>query len=357
MSQPPGQKVLLEALGKDPKETIAALRLETQNVPTPGPGEVVLRVRAATVGWVDLLMLSGQYQHVPEAPYTPGLEFAGELHSVGEGVPLEVGTRVVADGFRTGPRSKGEHRRHGGFATYALAPAEAVFPIPGPLDFAEAANLLGNYETAYHCLVARGRIQPGEWVMIHGATGATGLAAVHLAKRRGAKVIATGRHRQKLLPLLDEGADHILPLLDDEGQLRRFRDEVKSLTEGRGVDVVYDSVGGPISLESLRCVSFGARYLIVGWAATPDAGRKGAANQLPTNLIMMKGLDVLGCPTVITTHRDPSVREQRIKDLFAWAEEGTLKPKIAARYPLGSFREALLEKWESKRTGGIVLEP
>src|SRR4029077_13097122 len=189
---------------------------------------------------------------------------------------------------------------------------EGLLPIPGGFSFDEAVNLLGNYETAYHVLVARGRVQPGETVLIHGASGSTGLAAVHVAKLLGATVIATGRSGDKLAVVAAQGADHVIRVGTP------LRGAVKAITNGRGVDVVYDGVGGDISVESLRCVRFGARYLIVGWAATPfvarGKGMRGAPNAsvLPTNLIMMKGLDVLGCPTVISTVNDPSLRAPRL---------------------------------------------
>jgi len=151
--------------------------------------------------------------------------------------------------------------------------------------------------------------------------------------------------------------------VDEHGQPRRFRDEVRDLTDGQGVDVVYDGVGGDISIETLRCVRFGARFLLVGWAATPfvarGRGMRGApnANQLPTNLLLMKGLDVLGCPTAITTHRDPSVRIRRLEELLGWAADGRLKPHAGRPYPLTEFAEAMRAKWDSRFVGGCVLHP
>ena len=145
--------------------------------------------------------------------------------------------------------------------------------------------------------------------------------------------------------------------------MRDLRDDVKALTGGRGVDVVYDGVGGDISVQSLRCVRFGARYLIVGWAATPfvakGRGQGGApnANVLPTNLIMMKGIDVLGCPTVIATVNDPSLRAPRLARILAWAEEGKLVPHVSHTFPLGEFRAAMLAKWQGRVIGGCVLRP
>lgn len=361
---PPGRRAVVTQLGETPLEAIER-HLVVEEQPAPDPSslratDVVIAVKSAAVGWVDLIMTSGQYQHLPSPPYTPGLEFAGEVVWVGDDVPaakVKVGDRVIADGFRTGPRSKGDHQRWGGFATYAVAPFEAAIPIPGPLSFDQACSFLGSYETAYHCLVARGRLSEGETVLIHGASGATGLAAVHLAKVLGATVIATGRSEDKLEEVRAQGADHVVRTVGEDGAPKRFRDEVKALTGGRGVDVVYDGVGGDVSLESLRCVQFGARFLIVGWASTPFAARKKEANVLPTNLIMMKGLDVLGCPTVISTHQDPSIREERLARLFDWAQRGALKPHVAATFAMDDVVEAMKAKWKSRHVGGVVLHP
>ncbi len=367
-----GRRVRISALGETPLDAIENhLLIEDQPPPDPAelkPTDVIIRVESAAVGWVDLIMTSGQYQHVPAPPYTPGLEYSGVVVWSGsevDGDRAPVGARVMADGFLTGPRSKGGYQKHGGFATYTVAPAEAARPLPTGFSFDQACNFLGNYETAYHCLIARGRLRAGETVLILGATGSTGLAAVHVAKRAGATVIAVGRSAEKLEQVRSQGADHVICTAREDGEpgLRRFRREVKELTGGTGVDLVYDAVGGEVSLEALRCVRFGARFSIVGWAATPfvakGRGERGApnANQLPTNLIMMKGLDVLGCPTVIATHNDPAIREQRLGQLLAWVEAGELAPHVARAYPLAEIKEAMLAKWESRYVGGIVVHP
>ncbi|MBW2524763.1 MAG: NADPH:quinone oxidoreductase family protein [Deltaproteobacteria bacterium] len=368
---PLGQRVVVTELGETPLEAVDHfVRLEEQPPPDPaslGPRDVVVAIRSAAVGWVDLLMTSGQYQHLLSPPYTPGLEYSGEVLWTGAEVDparLPVGGRVLADGSLTGPRSKGAHQAWGGFASYAVAPAEAIHPLPDALSYDQGCNLLGNYETAYHCLIARGDLQAGETALIHGATGSTGLAAVHLAKRMGARVIATGRSPDKLAEVARQGADHVIAVqVDDDGAVAPFRDTVKELTDGKGADLVYDSVGGAISLESLRCVAFGARFLIVGWAATPfvakGKGQRGApnANVLPTNLIMMKGLDVLGCPTVISTHRDPSLRGPRLERIFQWVRQGELAPHVAETYPLSEIRQAMRAKWQSRFVGGCVVHP
>jgi len=366
----PGQRVVISQYGETPMDAVANhLRLEPQAAPDPSTlasTDVIVAVKSAAVGWVDLLMSSGQYQHMPRPPYTPGLEYSGVVAWIGADVQrLSVGDRVLADGFLTGPRSGGAHRSYGGFASWAVAPQEALLPLAARLSFDQGCNLLGNYETAYHCLITRGRLQAGETILIHGASGSTGLAAVHLARLLGATVIATGRSPEKLAIVQEQGAHYVIPLegTDGAGGGARFRERVKALTGGRGVDVVYDGVGGATSLESMRCVRFGARFLIVGWASTPfvakGRGGRGApnANALPTNLMMMKGLDVLGCPTVIGTVKDPSLRPPRLSQILAWVASGELTPHATRAYPLTDVAEALRAKWESRFVGGCVVHP
>jgi NADPH2:quinone reductase len=304
---------------------------------------------------VDLVMASGQYQHVPEPPYTPGLEYAGDVVAVGRptapvgraSVPARPGDRVLVDGMATGPRSLGAHRREGGFGSYAVAPASAVIPLPEGLSYDEGACLLGGFETAWHALVHRARVKPGETVLVLGASGSTGLAAVQVAKKLGAIVIAAGRSREKLAAARE--ADHLVGV-------DALRDEVKALVP-RGVDVVYDAVGGPISVEALRACGFGARFVVVGWSSTPFVARGGRdPNVLPTNLILMKSIDVLGSPAAIAAHRDPALRQVRLDQILAWAREG-LRPHVGAVYPFEALKEALTAKWEGRHAGNVVVRP
>lgn len=364
-SLPAGQRVVVSEFGETPPDAIerstSVVPMEPPDLAALSPRDVVIAVRSASVGWVDLLMTSGQYQHVPAPPYTPGMEYAGVVAWKGAdaGDAIALGDEVLVDPFLAGPRSLGDYQRWGGWASYAVAPREAVHRIPGGLSCDEACNLLGNYETAYHCLVARGRLSVGETVLILGASGATGLAAVQVAKLLGATVIATGRSEAKLAIVAQHGADHVLSTAGAEP----LRDRVKALTGGRGVDVVYDGVGGELSIESLRCVRFGARFLIVGWASTPfvakGKGGRGApnANVLPTNLIMMKGLDVLGCPTAISTAMDPSIRAPRLRQILDWAEAGRIRPHVSHTFPLTDARDAMRAKWTGEVIGGCVLHP
>jgi len=347
-----GRRVIVSALAKTPLEAIEHMALEEMAPPDPAklsPRDVIVAIKSASVGWVDLLMTSGQYQHLPKPTYCPGLEYAGEVAWAGADVKyVAVGDGVLVDGFLAGPRSLGAYQSYGGFASYGVAPAEAVIRIPGALSMDQACNLLGNYETAFHCLVARGKLAANETVLVLGASGSTGLAAVHLAKILGAKVIAVGRSAKKLAIVREQGADHVIQV----GAATSLRDEVKALTDGKGVDVVYDGVGGDVSNDALRCVKFGARFLIVGWAATPF-GSKG----LQTNLIMMKGLDVLGCPTVISTVMNPSIRPPRLAQVLKWAKEGKIRPYVSHVFALDDFKEAMRAKWSGEVVGGCVLHP
>ncbi|MEQ1500984.1 MAG: NADPH:quinone oxidoreductase family protein [Myxococcota bacterium] len=348
-----GTRVVVAELAADVADAIDRLVIEPQTPPAPGPSDVRIAVRSAAVGWVDLLMTTGQYQHVPAPPYTPGMEYAGVIDAVGADVrDWQVGDRVVADGFRTGPRSGGDHQRHGGFASWTLAPADAVFALPAALSFDAGACLLGSDETAWPCLVHRAALRAGETALILGATGATGLAAVHVAHRVGATVIAVGRSADKLAAVQAEGADHVW-----SGAPEAMAEAVKALTGGRGADVVYDGVGGAMSDPAMRAAAFGARYCVVGWASTPQAGRRGVPpNALPSNLILMKGLTVLGCPTVIATGRDPSIRAERLAALWRWVDQG-LRPRIARVWALPEVADAMRAKRDGAYVGGLVLHP
>jgi NADPH2:quinone reductase len=347
------------------------LELVDMQAPDPAslkPNEVIVAVKSCAVSFVDLLMLSGQYQHMLPLPCTPGLEYAGVITAVGSAVDaekLKVGDAVLSDFILTGPRSKGAYRGNGGWASFAVAPDYGVHRIPAGLSFDQACNFRGNYETAYYALVNRGNIQPGETVLINGASGATGMAAVQMAKILGAQVIATGRSQAKLELVKASGADHVIDTsdADDPGAVRRFRDEVKQLTNGNGADMVYDTVGGALSVECLRSLRFAGRHVIVGWAGNTTVakghGERGSdnADRLPTNIIQMKGLYVMGSPMVIHTERDMSIRAERLARIDAWAAEGRIKPHVSSAWPLENFRDGMRARLKGLVTGGCVLNP
>ncbi len=354
----PGRRAIVRALARTPDEGIAAVAIEPQSAPDPrelAADDLVIAVKSANVGWVDVLMTSGQYQHVPEPPYTPGLELAGEVVWRGADVTdVELGARVIADGLLTGPRSLGSHRRWGGFASYAVLPARAAIAMPTGFSFDEGACLLGGTETAYHALVHRANVHAGDAVLVLGATGSTGLAAVAMARLLGARVIAVGRSAAKLELARELGAHDVVALGDGV----ELRAEVKRLTDGRGADVIYDPIGGELSVAALRAAAFGARFVVVGWSSTPLVARSGRdANTLPTNLVLMKSIDVLGSPAVIAVHRDPSLRPERLARILAWANAGELRPHIGAVYTMDGVHDALRAKWTSAKPGNVVLRP
>ncbi|MBX7083027.1 MAG: zinc-binding dehydrogenase [Nannocystaceae bacterium] len=351
-----GLCAIVRTLASDPAAALAQLELQPQPPIDPASladDDVIIAVHAANVGWVDLLMTSGQYQHVPQLPYTPGLEYAGVLTWCGPAVRgLSPGDAVIADGLRTGPRSQGAHRRWGGFATAAVAPAHAVVPLPAGLSFDEGACLLGGAETADHALLVRARVRAGETVLVLGASGSTGLAAVVLAKHLGASVIAVGRDADKLAVAQARGADALVVLREGVS----LRDEVKRLTDGRGADVIYDPVGGALSHEALRAAAWAARFVVVGWAATPGAARGGREpNALPTNLVLLKSIDVLGSPAAIAAQRDDALRRERLARVLADAV--ALRPHVGAALPLAALREAMTQKWHGKVAGNFVVRP
>ena len=369
---PPGQRVLVSAFAENPDDAIAHhVAIHAMAAPDPAdlkPDEIILSIKSVAVTWVDLLMTSGQYQHMPLPPYCPGMEYSGVVAAVGVAVDpagVVVGDRVMADFMLVGPRTSGPYQGAGGFASYAVVPQQAVYRIPEAFSFDQACCLLGNYETAYHCLVARGQLLAGESVLILGASGSTGMAAVQMAKLLGATVIAAGRSDDKLALVKAHGADHVVNTGAPDGAsgVRRFRDEVKALTGGKGVDVVYDAVGGATSLEALRCMAFGGRFLIVGWTSTPDVargkGQRGApnANLLPTNIMQMKSLTVMGCPAVIAVSHNPALRDERLARIMEWVAQGKIRPYISHRFPIAQFKEAMQARWNADVAGSCILHP
>lgn len=335
--------------------------LEPMEMPFPdvsrlNPNEVVVGVRATSVAFVDLIMMTGQYQHMAPLPYTPGIEYSGEVLWVGDAVrTFAPGDRVIGDYMRVGPRSQGRYQGYGGWASYTVAPEEGLLRAPAGFDFAESAVFFTSYETAYFALVKRARVQAGESLLVTGASGATGMAAIQLAKELGAKVIASGRSQSKLAACTRFGADHVVL---DASIPSVLRDKVKELTHGRGCDVVYDTVGGDVGLAALRSLAFCGRYIVVGWAsniAARDGRNTFEPDRLPTNIIQMKGLEVMGSPMVIYSMRNPAWRRSQLEALSAMAAEGRLQPYAAHRFDLLDFREAASAKLNGEVVGSCIL--
>ncbi len=292
-----------------------ALR-EVPDPPQPGAGELRLRILARGVQYVDVLMLAGQYQFRPEPPFVPGSEAAGEVLALGEGVSgFKIGDRVMC------------RLKLGACAEQGLAQVEDCDPVPSTLSLEEAAVFRGAYATAYHALLQRGRLKAGEWVLIHGAAGGIGIAAIHIAKLFGARIIATASSEEKRRACLAEGADDAIPY---EGG---FREPVLELTGGRGVDIVYDPIGGAVSEESLRCLAWGGRLLILGFLG-------GGPASVRTNYLLIKGIEAVGVRIGGLYEADPALAAANTKRLLALAEEGKLKPRISLRLPLEKAAQA-----------------
>jgi NADPH2:quinone reductase len=319
--------VVCEAFGGP---EVLALR-EMPDPPPPGSGEVQVRIQARGVQYVDVLMLAGKYQFRPEPPFIPGSEGAGEVIAAGPGVT----------GFKPGDRVMSRHRL-GGFAQLGNAKAEDCDLIPSAMSLEAAAVFRNVYHTAYHALLQRGRLKAGDWVLIHGAAGGIGLPAVQIAKLYGAKVIATASTEEKRAVCLEEGADHAIDYQAG------FRDKVMELTGGRGVDIVYDPVNGPTFDESLRCLAWGGRILILGFLG-------GAPALARTNYLLIKGIEAIGVRIGGLNEAHPEIAAANIKTLVEFAGQGKLKPRIWRRFPLEAAADAIQALIDRKVIGKAVL--
>ena len=313
------RSMLCEALSDD----IGSVRLGKVEVPDPRLGEVRIRLRACAVNFPDLLMVQGKYQFKPPLPFAPGGEAAGDVEAVGAGVTgLREGDAVVVA------------MRYGGFCELVNAPAEAVRPKPERLSYAKAASFQTAYLTAYVALVCRGELQAGETLLVHGATGGVGMAAVDLGKHLGATVIATGGRDDKLAVVKARGADHVLNYSQADGRLGGFRDAVKALTDGRGADVIYDPVGGDVFDESMRCINWGGRLLSIGFTS-------GRWPQAPVNLILIKGISVVGVRAGEYGRRHPEKGKANNEAIHRMAANGDIDPYICKGFPLEQAAEAM----------------
>jgi NADPH2:quinone reductase len=307
------------------------LRLESLASVPLVKGQVRVAVHAAGINFPDILMAAGEYQLKPELPFTPGVEAAGEVIEVADGVAdVAVGDRVIV------------RMRHGGYVDEVVVAQAQLTPLPSNFDDAEGATFLSAHGTAYHALVDRGRIQRNEVLLVHGAGGGVGLAAVEIGKLLGATVIAAASSEEKLAVAREKGADHLLLYAREP-----FRDEVKRITDGRGADVVFDPVGGEIFENSLRCIAWGARVLVIGFTGGIGLAR--------TNLLLIKGASVLGVRAGEAVRRSPAIGEARIKALLAWAEAGKIRPHISHRLPLEDYAQAMRLLIDRKAIGRVAL--
>jgi NADPH:quinone reductase len=309
----------------------SGLTVEEVPAPGPGPGQVLIRVEASAVNFPDTLIIQGWYQTRPPLPFSPGGEVAGVVAGLGEGVSGPVpGTRVLA------------MTSHGGFAEMAVAPAEGAVEVPEGVDSVTAAALSYAYGTTFYALRDRARLRPGETVLVLGAAGGAGLAAVQLAKLMGARVIAAAS-AGKLETCREAGADALVDYRQ-EG----WREAVRNVAGNGGVDVVYDPVGGPYSEPALRSLNWGGRHLAVGFAA-------GEIPRIPLNLPLLKGCGILGVSYGAFAKREPDANRALVGQLLEWVLEGRLRPRISATYPLEDAPAALEALLSRAATGKIVL--
>jgi NADPH2:quinone reductase len=295
---------------------VLALR-DVPDPPPPGTDEIQVRISARGVQYVDVLMLAGKYQFKPEPPFIPGSEAAGIVTAVGQGVAdFHVGDRVMS--------------RHTLGACAEIGNAKAVLcdKVPNAMSIEQAGVFRGAYTTAYHALLQRGRMVAGEWVLVHGAAGGIGIAAIQVAKAFGAKVIATASTDAKRAACVEEGADHAI---DYRGG---FVDQVKELTAGRGVDIVYDPIGDKVADESLRCLAWGGRLLILGFLG-------GGPTNIRSNYLLIKGIDAVGVRIGGLNEANPALAIANLKVLTELAAQGKLKPRISHRFRLDQAAEAL----------------
>ena len=309
---------------------VLALR-DLPDPPPPGAGEIQVRIQARGVQYVDVLMLAGKYQFRPEPPFIPGGEAAGEVVAVGEGVT----------GFKIGDRVMSRHTL-GACATMGNAKAALCDKIPDSMSVEAAGVFRSAYQTAYHALVQRGRLREGEWVLVHGAAGGIGIAAIQVAKVFGAKVIATASTEEKRQACLEEGADYAIDYRNG------FTDEVKKLTGGKGVDIVYDPIGDKVAEESLRCLAWCGRLLILGFLG-------GGPTNIRSNYLLIKGIDAIGVRVGGLTEAAPELAIANMKLLIDLAGQGLLKPRISHSFPLEQAKDALQAVIDRAVIGKAVL--
>jgi NADPH2:quinone reductase len=312
-------------------EDISTLRLEEVTLPPLPPHEARVRVRAAAVNFPDILTVQGKYQHKPSLPYTPGSEAAGDVIAVGSAVTsVQAGDRVICAGL-------------GCFAEEMQLAAAALHKIPPHVDYAHAAGFSVAYLTAHVALVRRAELKPGEWLLVHGAAGGVGLAAVDLGKLLGAKVIATASTETKRAFLKDYGADHVLP---SSG----FREAVKTITGGEGANVIYDPVGGDVFDESTRCIAFDGRITIIGFTS-------GRIPSIGVNMPLIKGYSILGVRAGEYGRRFPQKGRENIAAIRKLLEDGKVRQHIHARFPLARAVDAMRTLEDRSVIGKVVIEP
>jgi NADPH2:quinone reductase len=309
------------------------LKYQEIKIPNPKEGEILITVKACSVNFPDTLIIQGKYQFKPEFPFSPGSDVAGIIEKVGENVKhFKVGDAVV--GFIP----------FGGFAEKAILKAIDCFPKPRGMSMVNASAFLLAYGTSYHALKDRANLQKGETILILGASGGVGLTALELAKLMGAKVIAAASSQEKLNLCKEFGADEVINYTEEN-----LKDRVKELTNGKGVDVIYDPVGGAFSELALRAIAWRGRHLVVGFA-------NGEIPKIPINLTLLKGASIVGVFWGAFAQKEPKKSLENIQQLLTWFVKGEVKPHIDKTYSLKEAPKALEYMMQRKVKGKIVID-
>lgn len=309
------------------------LKLGELPAPGMGPGQVRIRMRAAGVNFADTVLVRGNYQEKPELPFAPGLEGAGEI--------LEVADDVTA--FKPGDRVMAVVSA-GGFAEEAVCNASTVFALPAGMDYPTAAAFPVAYGTSHLALVHRARLQPGETVLVLGAGGGVGLTAIECAKAMGATVIAAASSPEKLALAAERGADHLINYTEAD-----LRAELRKLTGGKGVDVVYDPVGGDLAQAAMRSMAWCGRFLVIGFAS-------GDVPQFPGNYLLVKNISIIGVYWGAYRTKEPETFRDGFAELTRWWTEGKLRPHVSKVFPLAQAPQALAMLENRQSTGRLVID-
>ena len=321
------QAVLCKQFG--PPESLV---LEEVPSPRAGAGEVVVSIKAASVNFPDVLIIQNKYQFKPPLPFSPGSELAGVVKEVGPGVTqVKPGDRVIA--FTT----------FGAFAEEVKTEAARLLPLPDGMSFEEGASFILTYGTTDHALRDRAQMQPGETLLVLGAAGGVGVAAIEIGKAMGARVIACASSDEKLAVCRQHGADETINYAGED-----LRERIKALAGGKGVDVVYDAVGGPYTELAFRSIAWRGRHLVIGFAA-------GEIPKLPLNLALLKGASVVGVFWGDFTRREPQAFAESARQLGRWYREGRLKPHVSATFPLARAAEAMNLLASRQAKGKVVI--
>jgi NADPH2:quinone reductase len=312
---------------------VDALEWKEQATPEPGPGQVLLELKAASLNFPDLLIVQNKYQMKPPLPFVPGSEYAGVVRAMGEGVKhLQIGQAVAC---LTGT---------GGFATHALAPADRCMPLPSGFPFEDAAAFIMTYATSHHALIDRAQLKAGETVLVLGAAGGVGTAAIQIAKAQGARVIAAASSEDKLALCKQIGADAGINYVTQD-----LREAIKAATEGKGPDVIYDPVGGDLAEPAFRSIAWRGRYLVVGFAASPTIPT------LPMNLPLLKGASLVGVFWGDFARREPQANAAMMQALAQWYAQGKVKPVIDRVLPMNELKQAYALMGSRQVKGKLVL--